>query len=150
MKSFNYFSLVLLIGLITIASCEKDEPTVTTPTTPTKNNEITTKINGQDWTGTIYSWASSGGTRQIDALSTDSSSIQIFMPLDTTGTFDAMDNIVTLSYRKDNVSWSNNISGQVTITANTDDHIEGTFNLVVGSYFNSDTLTFTEGDFYFK
>ena len=150
MKIIKHFTLLLFAAVFTLASCKKDDP-VDSPSPPgAKNNEINTKINSSEWTGIIYSWAVTGGTRQINADATDSTSIQIFMPVDTTGTFNAADNIVTLSYRNNNVTWSNNISGQVVITANTDDHIEGTFSLVVASYFNSDTLTFTEGSFYFK
>jgi hypothetical protein len=114
-----------------------------------KTNEIITKIDGQTWSGSILSWASSGGTRQINANST-SSSMQIFMPIDTIGNFDASSNIITVSYNDGTTTWSNNVSGYVNITSNTDDHVEGDFEMVISSYFNSDTLSFTAGTFYFK
>ncbi len=107
------------------------------------------KLDGQVWTGDILSWAVSGGTRQINATE-PSTSIQIFMPEDTTGTFNPLDNMITVSYYDGTTTWSNNIWGEVTISANSDYHVEGEFNVILASYFNSDTLTFTGGSFYFK
>lgn len=148
MKPF-LFSVICLVTL-SFASCKKDSPsTPAPPTPPTKSNEINTKIDGQDWSGAILSWAVSGGTRQINATSTPTS-IQIFMPEDTTGTFNASDNVITISYNDGTTTWSNNVTGQVTITANSNEHVEGSFEMTLASYFNSDTLELTSGTFYYK
>ncbi|MGB0806507.1 MAG: DUF6252 family protein [Salibacteraceae bacterium] len=133
-------------ALVFIGSCSKGAST--TAGSASKVNELNTKMNGQPWNGSILSWAVSGGTRQINANANNGSSIQIFMPTDTTGVFSA--NEVTVSYNDGTTTWSNNISGFVSVTSNNDDQIEGTFEMVVASYFNSDTLTFTAGSFYFK
>jgi hypothetical protein len=151
MKFLYYFSLLLLIGGLTLGSCKKDEPSTPSANPPViKSNEIKTTINGQAWSGAILSWAVSGGTRQLNANTTNSS-IQIFMPEDTTGTFNALDNVITVSYNDGTTTWSNNISGQVKITANSNDHVEGEFEVTLTSYFsNPDTLKLTSGTFYFK
>lgn len=145
-------SLIAIIifssAILLIQSCKKDDPTTVSPSP--KANEITTQIDGVPWSGDILSWAVSGGVRQINANATDGTLMQIFMPVDTTGVFDASDNLVTVSYYDGVVTWSNNVSGQVTITANSDDHVEGTFDKVIASFFNSDTLNFTAGSFHFK
>lgn len=138
--------LVISMALLSISSCKKEDDA---PSVTPQANELNVKLDGQTWTGDILSWAKSGGTRQINATAPNSS-IQIFMPEDTTGTFNALDNVVTVSYYDGTNTWSNNLSGEVRITANSDDHVEGEFDVVVASYFNSDTLTFTEGTFYFK
>ncbi len=144
-------SILISLTLLMAGSCKKE--TTTTPIIPpvitTPNNEINTEIDGVEWSGTILSWAISGGTRQLNA-SSNGTSIQIFMPEDTTGTFTAVDDIITVSYNDGTTTWSNNISGQVELVSNSSDLVEGTFELTIGSYFNSDTLTFTSGSFYFK
>ena len=140
---------VLLISIVTFDSCTKEDSIDPSTTPVIKANEINTTIDGTVWSGSILSWAVTGGTRQLNATSSNSS-IQIFMPEDTTGTFNASDNVVTLSYNDGTTTWSNNISGQVTISTNSNDHVEGVFELVIGSYFNSATLDFTAGIFYFK
>lgn len=147
MNYLKYVFTILLLGFLTLYSCSKEE--AETGASTTKGNELKTKIDGQDWSGPILSWAVSGGTRQINATFANSS-IQIFMPVDTTGTFDASGNDVTVSYSDGITTWSNNVTGFVHITANSDDLIEGDFEMVIGSYFNSDTLSLTEGTFYFK
>ena len=140
---------ILLLGFFTLNSCKKEEGTILPTPGSNKANEINTKIDGQAWSGSVLSWAISGGTRQINGTSS-SSSIQIFMPVDTVGNFDASSNIITVSYNDGTTTWSNNVSGYVNITSNTDDHVEGDFEMVISSYFNSDTLNFTAGTFYFK
>lgn len=142
-RSFQLFVIMILL-----LGCKKDEPDVPTSSV-VWSNEITTLIDGQAWSGDIFSWAKSGGTRQIDATGINAS-IQIFMPEDTIGVFDAVDHVVTVSYNDGTTTWSNNVSGEVRITANTDDHIAGDFEVVLASYFNTDTLTLTSGVFYFK
>lgn len=146
MKIKSFVSVIVLSTLVFFGACKKDE---SSSSGSTKTNEIRTQIDGTTWSGPILSWAVSGGTRQLNANAA-TSSMQIFMPADTTGTFNAMDNIVTVSYNDGTATWSNNVSGIVNITTNTDDLVEGTFEVVVASYFNSDTLTFTSGNFYFK
>lgn len=141
-----------IVGAVMLffASCKKDTPSAPSPppTTP-KANEINTQLDGQAWSGAILSWAVSGGTRQLNATS-NPTSIQIFMPEDTTGTFNASDNVITISYNDGTTTWSNNVAGQVTITANSDEHVEGSFEMTLASYFNSDTLELTSGTFYYK
>lgn len=151
MKALHYFTVLFCIVGISLGSCKKDTPIAPSASPPTaKSNEIKTNLNGQAWSGSILSWAVSGGTRQINANASNSS-IQIFMPEDTTGTFNATDNIVTVSYNDGTSTWSNNISGQVQITANSNDHVEGEFEVSLTSYFsNTDTIVLTSGTFYFK
>ena len=148
MKVIYYLTFILSTGIITLNSCKKEDSS--SGSTPTKANEINTQIDGQPWSGSILSWAVSGGTRQLNATTSNNSSIQIFMPEDTTGTFDAVDNIITVSYNDGTTTWSNNVSGIVHITVNSNNHIEGDFEVVLASYFNSDTLQLTSGTFYFK
>ncbi len=148
MKTKKRLLVCTVLVLLVFGSCKKEDHEETQPTVIV-SNEITTKMDGQNWSGEIFSWATSGGTRQINATGINSS-MQIFMPEDTTGTFDAADNVITVSYSDGTTTWSNNVSGEVRITANSDAHVEGEFEVVLASYFNSDTLTFTSGTFYFK
>ena len=149
MKSIRYFLGIICIGFIFVSpSCKDDDSSG--DTSSSKANELNVSLDGQPWTGSILSWAVSGGTRQINANASDGSMMQVFMPVDTTGYFEPSDNTITVSYNDGNTTWSNNVSGWVNITANSDDHVEGEFEMVIGSYFNSDTLSFTSGTFYFK
>lgn len=147
MKAIKIIS-ILFFGVVVIASCKKETTTAASGPISAKN-EINTEIAGQAWSGSILSWATSGGTRQLNATS-DATHIQIFMPEDTTGTFSASDNIITVSYNDGTTTWSNNISGQVHLVSNSNELVEGTFDLSIGSYFNSDTLQFSSGSFYYK
>lgn len=138
--------IVFLTGVI---SCKK-ESNNNGSGNATARNEINVKLNSNPWSGDVNSWAVSGGTRQINANGSDGSLMQIFMPVDTTGTFYAIDNLVTVSYNDGTVTYSNNVSGYVTITNNSDNHVEGSFEMKIASYFNQDTLDFTSGSFYYK
>lgn len=149
MKNILIYSF-LITGILTFISCNKDDGGSSSGGS-SKANELNVLKDGDSWKGDINSWAISGGTRQINATSSDGSMMQVFMPVDTTGHFEPSDNTITVSYsNSNNTTWSNNISGWVHITANSDDHIEGEFEMVIASYFNSDTLSFTSGSFHFK
>jgi hypothetical protein len=137
-----------LLSSFALTACEDDSDG---DQNENPTDSFTATIDGTAWTAKITSWASSGGTVQLNSeLKSDNSSMQIFIPQDTTGVFDAVDNLVTVSYKVGNIFWSNSVSGFVDVDVNTNEHIEGTFNLRIASAFNSDTLAFTAGKFFWK
>ena len=142
-KMKNFYVLFLCIFLF--SACKKE----TSPGSLTQIIQL--EINAVHWSAEVASWASSGGSQQINSLTkSDGSFMQIFLPLDTIGTFLASDNIVTVAYNDGTDMYSNNVSGTVVLTRNSANEIEGTFNLEVASYFTSDTLDFKDGSFYWS
>ncbi|MDZ7845795.1 MAG: DUF6252 family protein [Owenweeksia sp.] len=147
----SHLRLSIAILAISLISCSKEnkEDNNDHSTIP---NEVSVEIDGNAWTGNIGSVATSGGTRQINSENgNDNTSIQIFFPEDTTGTFDlAISNEITISYAEGNVMWNDNISGTFKLTKNQSEEISGSFSTVLISAFNSDTLTLTNGAFSWK
>jgi hypothetical protein len=140
MKKLNHLILGLLTTSLLLVSCKKES-------TPSPQDRIEVVIDGQKWTGEMMSWASSGGIEQVNAGNTDGSNIQIFMDEGATGTHDVTQGNVTVSFNDAITTFSNNVSGTVTINTNSDQLIEGTFNVVNASHFTTDTIVMTNGVF---
>ncbi len=143
---FQNFLIPVLMASFLAISCSKDDDDQDNQ----NSNQLTVTIDGSVWQNTISNTATSGGTTQVNAFkNSDNSSVQIFFPEDTTGTFNfATSSIITVAYTKDNVLWNNNLSGSITITTNNQNSISGTFNTMVASAFsNTDTLNMTNGSF---
>ena len=144
MHSYKSFALILFAIVLIFSSCKKESGS------GSKADRIQANINGVLWSGNNISWASSGGTAQINAFKSDGTSMQVFLSEGVTGTFDVSDNVATISHFNGNATYSNNVSGTIVITANSSNLIEGTFNVMNASYFVSDTLVMTEGAFKFS
>lgn len=135
--------LILAFAIISV-SCKKE---TTESGSPAVTNKIQTKIDGTLWSNPVSNWASSGGTVSIYAFKSDGTSMSVFIPEDTTGTFDATDDVVTISYSNGSSTWSDNVSGTITVNENSATSVDGNFNIVLASYFNTDTFNLTEGKF---
>ena len=147
MLNLSRVLFALILSTILFPSCKDN----TKDSGPSKTDSFSVVIDGKLWTANITSWASSGGTVQLNSeLKSDDTMLQIFMPEDTTGVFNAADNIVTVSYSEGNIFWSNEVSGSINVIQNSSSEIEGTFDLDIASSFNSDTLEFRTGEFYWK
>lgn len=141
------FKLLFFSLLTILAACEKDDDDGQSNI----SDSIEVSIDGNLWKANITSWASSGGTFQLNSEQlSDGSWMQIFFPEDTTGIFNASDKVVTVSYETGGTRYSKNISGTVNLKRNDAEEISGTFNLKIGSFFNSDTLDFTGGSFLYR
>ncbi len=111
-------------------------------------NQIMAVVNGEDWQSGVNNTANTGIDRQVFALRPDSSSIQLYFPLDTLGSYDlATDSRATVAYRKGNVLWSTELSGNLTLLENSPNTLEGNFSAVLVSVFNSDTVFIENGHF---
>lgn len=149
MKIRTSISVLFLIGGLFFTSCNKESEG---GGTTTKTDKIEVTIDGQKWmsSGNNLSWASSGGIAQLNGMGSGNSMMQIFVDEGVTGTFDVTDNVTTISYNDGSTTYSNNVSGSVTITANASGHMEGSFSIKNASYFSNDTLDMTNGTFYYK
>lgn len=143
----HLITVLLLVFTLGLTSCSDDDEN---GDDQPQANELIVNIDGSEWTGVIGSVALSGGTRQINASRiNDNTSLQIFFPADTTGTFNlSTSNSITLSYSEGNVFWSDNLDGIFTLTENSQSNISGTFSVTLASAFaNTDTLSLTDGSF---
>ncbi len=150
MKKFISLGSLILCSVLSsglmLTSCSKDDDE-----DQSNVNEFKATVNGTLWEGTIGSTATSGGTRQINASKGDGTTFQLFFPENASGSYDlAVSNAVTVSYSTGSVFWSNELSGTLILDKNTAASGSGTFNAVLTSAFNTDTLKITNGSFWWQ
>ncbi len=131
---------------MTFAACTKKDPTV-----EVRANQVSTTINGSLWQSGINNIATTGNLRQVFALKADSTSVRLYFPADTIGSFDlATNSNVTVAYYEEDVFWNTEVSGTLNITQNSAETLEGTFFGKLVSVFGSDTVSLENGVFYWR
>lgn len=136
--------LFMLIGSL-LASCNKDSSRLT-PTQPTGNAVISAYINGEYWELTQgYAQLVPTANMQINGSGTYGDMIIAISPFNGIQTYN-IDGFTKIMYTEGGVQY-NSIRGQIQVTANHPDYIEGNFNCELVATTGSTSLVFTNGQF---
>jgi hypothetical protein len=137
----------VLISSLLFFSCHKDPVSTNSMNGPTAG-VITAVING-------YSWGAMNGYSQKDASgalilygennSTNNITIKIYPYIGPGKTY-SVDGLTKVIYTENNKEYST-IKGQITVTADNTNYIQGTFDCELISIQGGESLVFTNGQF---
>ena len=122
------------------------------PQTP-RPQTIQAEINGAHWSAPVAGYEHTGigdRVRIFSETKSDGSSMQVYMPENTTGVFDAVDGLGIVVYHDGTNQYFFNVSGTVTLLHNSANKVEGSFDLKNVCFFTNDTLDMTKGSFYWS
>lgn len=147
LTKLSFQMALMLAGALFFTACSDDEDDNDQNNEEQEKNELSVQINGEAWTGDIGSVANTGLGRQINANNDEGTMIQLFFPPDTLGSFELTNTgDVAVSFNNGTATWSIAESGEFVLTEN-GSSIAGTFDAVLTSPQNSDTLVLSEGEF---
>ena len=160
MKPTLTFALVLLFGSALLGGCRSNS---TSPNSNNNNNNnipsgMTATINGKAWSGQVVGFRHTGPLSNLQFegwVTTPFQQIPFGVSPSITGpgTYPLVQNdqtsgnIVEGAYNTDTSSYSDNVTGSMTIMVLTDNNIQGTFHFTAIGAPNGDTVTITNGQF---
>lgn len=139
--------IALALAVVTFASCSKDQLNSKNSTTTPANGDITVNINGYTWAAPLgYVSKTATATLTISGQANQDNYISIVInPYNGLNSY-PFNGLTKITYYENNTQYQT-ITGQVTIAADDDYHIAGTFSGELVSNSGGTSLQFTNGAF---
>lgn len=137
--NFSRLIAVLLVFTL-ISACKKDsEP----------NNFVTATINSSAWAADNVTLTTSNGKRKLKGNKSGNMYLEIELEEGATGTIDLTGNQASITYSDGDDTFITVLEGSLTLTANEDGHVEGTFSTRIESNFSGESVNIANGRFRF-
>ena len=139
--------LALLISVVLFNSCNKDVNGVGNGVNGAVGNVVTADINGQVWGAeTGYVRSGTNFTLELHGVhGSDSRIMLVISPYNGLQTYQ-LNGITRISFTESGTDYTST-TGQITVSADNDQYIEGFFTCEMISNTSSQSLTFTNGQF---